>query len=450
MKKPLLFAFMLLCTATYAQEHFSGINTSKRVGILNASLNPAEFANMSNDHEINIIGVSFNVANNKISFGDLVKGVDNFENLVFGGTEATNLRGDIEILGPSFAMKVNKWAFAVTSGAKIKADFVDVDVNIGNAVTDAAEDAILTGSPVFINTNYNQRATATTWGEIGLSAAREVFNNEEHRFTGGVTLKFIFPGSYANMSADRFRGTITRTGTDVELTDASANINLAYSGSLAEDFTDSSNFTNFFAGGLNGFAADLGVSYQWKDRDNGDTRLNAGLSVRNLGSMTFKDDNNVSRGYQLEVGPTESLSLNQFEGVEDLRDIERILSENSQYFTSTGEQKDFKVKLPTVFSAYADVKVYNSLHVTAYTQQKLNEDNDNEQITTQNIISVTPRYTVNIFEAYVPLAHNEVSGFTTGLGFRLGGFFIGSSSIISAAVSDIDQADAYVGFRYGF
>lgn len=447
MKRPLLFMFSLFCTGAMAQEHFSGINTSRRVGLTNVALNPAELANLKSDYEINVFNFSANVANNKISFGDIVSGKD-FENLIFSGNEPTNLRADLEIQGPGFGLKKGKWGFAITSGAKIKADFVDVDVNLGNAVTDAAADAIL-GGPATIRANYNQRATATTWGEIGLSAARELFNNETHRFSGGVTFKLLFPGSYANVSADRFNGTITRLGSDVELTNASARVSMAYSGSLAEDFTDSSNFSQFFAGGLNGFAADLGVTYQWKDKVNGGNLLNAGVSVRNLGSMKFKDSNNVSKEYALNVGAGQSLNLNQFEGVEDLRDIENIL-ETSPYFTSTGTSRDFKVNMPTVFSAYADVKVYQSLYVTGYTQQKINEDNDNEQIAIQNIVTVTPRYSRERFEAYMPLSHNEISGFTAGIGFRWGGFFIGSASIVSAALSDTDQADAYIGFRYGF
>lgn len=450
MKKPLLYIFSLLCTGMYAQEHFSGINTSRRTGLLNASLNPAELANMSNDYEINVFNVSANVANNKISFSDIVSGSD-FENLIFGGSEPTNLRGDLEILGPGFGFKMNKWAFAIMSAAKIKANFVDIDVNLGNAVTDAAEEAILTGTPVFINTDYNQRATATTWGQIGISAARELFDNEEHRFTAGVTLNMLFPGSYANISANRFRGTITRDGNDVYLSDADAEVNLAYSGSLAEDYTDSSNFTDFFAGGLNGFSADIGITYHWKDVDNGGgNRLTAGISVRNLGSMTFKDDNNISRNYNLAVEGAERLDLTQFEGVEDLRDIEQILMTNNQFFRSETISRDFKVKLPTVISAYADFKIYGNFIVTAYTQQKINEDNDNDQIAIQNIVTFTPRYSLNIFEAYVPLSHNEISGFTAGIGFRFGGFFIGSGSILSAAVSETDQADGYVGFRIGF
>lgn len=446
MKKTLLFTLALFCGAAYSQEHFSGISTSKRVGILNASINPAELANLANDYEAHVFALSANVANNKITFGDIVSGTD-FERLIFEGDEATNLRADVEILGPSFALKVDKWAFGISSAAKIKANLVDINVDLGNAVTNSGLSAIF--GTYDIDTEYNQRATATTWGEIGFSAARELFDDEEHRFTGGATLKLLFPGSYANMSASRFKGTIINAAGDVSLTDATANVNIAYSGSLAEDYTDSSNFTGFFAGGLNGFSADFGVNYQWKDKEKGGYLLNSGLSVRNLGSLTFKDDNNVSTNYKLIIPQTDFYDLNQFENAESLEEIQEIV-ENSGYVTIEDSERDFKVKLPTVLSVYADVKLHNKWYATGFVQHKLNEDSDNDQIAIQNIVTLTPRFSTGFFEAFAPLSHNEVSGFTAGIGFRVGGFFIGSGSILSAAVSDTDQADAYLGFRLGF
>ncbi|RZJ75254.1 MAG: hypothetical protein EOO45_06195 [Flavobacterium sp.] len=447
MKKSILFALTLSCAGAFAQEHFAGINTSRRIGLLNASINPAELANMANDHEISVFNVSANVANNKISFGEIVSGTD-FEKLIFDGGDAANLRLDVEILGPGFGMKVDKWAFAITSAAKIKANLVEVDVILGKALTEGGTNIVEQFSQ--INAQYNQRASATSWGEIGLSAAREIYDSEEHRFTGGVTFKLLFPGSYANMGADKFSGrVVNNTNEDLQLTDASANINIAYSGSLAEGFTDSDNFTDFFAGGLNGFATDLGINYQWKDLDSKGYKLNAGLAVRNLGSMTFKDSNNQSRNYNLNVPDGQFLDLGQFTDVEDLRELEALLL-SSPYFEAMSAQRDFKVRLPALFSGYADYKLHNNFYVTAFTQQKLNEDSANDQIVVQNIISVTPRYSADIYEAYLPLAHNEISGFTAGVGFRAGGFFIGSGSVISAMLSDTNQADAYVGFRFGF
>ncbi|KAF2518766.1 hypothetical protein E0W68_08430 [Flavobacterium salilacus subsp. salilacus] len=447
MKRTLLFIFAILGTSVFAQEHFSGINTSRRVGLLNAEINPAQLTSLKGKYEVNIFNFSVNVANNKMTFGDLVGGNDNFEEMLFAGSEPLNMRADVEILGPAFAFRYEKWAFAISSSAKIKASLVDVNTTLGNAVTNGGVENV---SEVYeILASENQRATGTSWGEIGLSIAREVYDTEEHRISVGATFKLLFPGTYANMGASEFEGTIENNFGDVRLTDANAEVNFAYSGSLAGDFSETGNFTEFFAGGLNGFSTDIGVNYQWKAIDSTRYKLNAGLAIRNLGSMTFKDDNNESTNYSLDVPAGSYLDLNQFEDAESIQDVEDILLA-SGYLTMEQASKDFKVKLPAILSGYADVNIYGNWYATAYIQQRMNEDNDNDQIAVQNIISITPRYSTGFFEAYTPLADNEISGFTAGIGVRLGGFFIGSGSALSAMLGDTNQADAYMGFRVGF
>ncbi|MBN9284893.1 MULTISPECIES: hypothetical protein [Flavobacterium] len=442
MRKVLIITCSLFISSLYAQEHFSGINTTRRTGILNASVNPAELSNLSNRYEVNIFNTSLNVSNNKISFKDIVKG-NNVEDLIFEGDKPVNMRLDAEILGPSFAMKKDKWTFAVTSSAKVKANLIDVDVNLGNALRNS-----FIGSAMIASAN-NQRVNAVTWGEIGFSASRIVFEDDVHKFSGGATFKLLFPGSYANISADKFTGTVTNVLGDVELTNAHAALNVAYSGSLADGFTDSSNFNQFFGNGINGYAVDLGVNYQWKDTSDDSYKINAGLSVRNLGSMTFKADNNVSRDYSLSVQGLQSFDLNQFEGVDNIKEIEQILL-NSGYATVVDTKKDFKVKTPTVLSAYADVRLHEKWYATVYTQQKIVNDSENNLATAQNIITITPRFSAETYEIYSPWSSNEISGLTGGIGFRYQGFFIGSGSIITALVNDTKQADAYLGFRIGF
>jgi len=98
--KKLILIFLLFSTfLVTSQEHYSGISTSNRVGILNSTINPAELPNLSKKFEVNIYGMSFNVANNKIGFSDFSSDTD-FETLLFTGTEPVNARINIEILGP--------------------------------------------------------------------------------------------------------------------------------------------------------------------------------------------------------------------------------------------------------------------------------------------------------------------------------------------------------------
>jgi hypothetical protein len=63
MKKTLLTLSLLVGFSASAQDQFSGISTSSRVGILNGAINPAEFANLSKKFEINFYGLSFDVSN---------------------------------------------------------------------------------------------------------------------------------------------------------------------------------------------------------------------------------------------------------------------------------------------------------------------------------------------------------------------------------------------------
>ena len=60
MKKSLSLLCLICTTILLAQDHFIGVNTSSRVGMLNASLNPAELPNLSKKFEVNIYGLSLN------------------------------------------------------------------------------------------------------------------------------------------------------------------------------------------------------------------------------------------------------------------------------------------------------------------------------------------------------------------------------------------------------
>lgn len=461
MKKTVLLCCSLMTLSGFSQEHFSGINISKRAGLLNASINPAELTNMSRKFDVNVFNTSVNVSNNKIKFNDIMKG-ENLEEKIFTGSDPTSLRLDVLIQGPSIAMKYKKWAFALSSAGNIKANATDVDVNFGNAVTNS-----FLGTAQ-INSQYNQRMNAASWGEINLSAARNIFENETHKFSGGATLKLLFPGSYMNMGVDKLQGEVTNdpVSGDVYLYNAFANVNFSYSGSLAESYDDNSNYTKLFAGGLSGVGADFGFNYQLKDnmaptredenavetanetRRADEYKLNVGFSFRNMGTMTFKDDNNNSSNYQLNIPTTNPLNLGDFDGTDSVRDIEQLLI-NEGYLTKESSNGDFKVKLPAVINLYADYRIHNKWYVSAYTQQKLSDDSENDFTTIQNIITLTPRFAGKNYEIYMPISDNEVSGFTTGFGFRLGGFFLGSGSIVTAALNNSKQADIYMGFRFG-
>ena len=444
MKKITLILCSLFFIPTFAQDHFSGITTSKRVGILNASLNPSELSNLDSKFEVQLMSFSLNVANNKIGFSDIANG-NNLENSIFDSAGPVSFNVDADFLLPGVAFKLLNWGFAVTTAGHIKTNVTDFDPTVGNAFKNNLDNIGI--DPIQFSNPNNQRITAATWGELGFSASHKIFENEKNKISGGVTLKLLFPGSYANIGFGDFNGIFkANLGTQsVELSEANASLNIAYTGGLANSFSNTSDYTNSLFGNLNGMAADLGINYQLKGAGKS-YKLKIGAALKNIGSMTFKGDDNYSKNYKLEIGST-PLDLKKFVSASGIKEIETAFD---PYLKNPETKKEFKVKLPTVLNLYADIKVISKLNVTLFLQQKMNADSANDQITSQNIFSVTPRVSLGFFEAYMPIGVNEVSGTTAGLGFRLGGFFLGSNSILTAVTNDSKQADFYTGFRFGF
>jgi hypothetical protein len=440
----LLFSF----SSVFSQEHFLGITTSSRGGLLNSYNNPAELSNMNMKFDVNLFNTSVNFSNNKLTFNDLLNG-SNLENKFFSGTEAANVRLDALVIGPGVAFKNGNWTYAISTLANIKANIINVDTKLGDAIQNGSLSNFI--SQTTLSSIENQRINAATWGEIDLSLSRKLIDLARHQINAGATVKLLFPSAYANFSASNLQGTIRNNLGDIELANASAQVNLAYSGFLGNDFNNTSNYANFFNQGINGVAFDIGGTYRYKEADSNKYIVSAGLAIKNIGSMSYKDDTNTSIDYNLNVGNFPTLDLNQFESATSLTEIETILSQpqNAQFFQKTKTTEAFKVKLPTTINAYADFKLTSKFYATASINQKVSDDSESNITTAQNTYSIIARFVFRQFEMYAPQTSNEISGFTSGFGFKIYGFYLGSSSIVTAALNNSKQADIYLGFRFG-
>lgn len=450
MKKCFLFGSLVFSFIASSQEHFNGISTSTKVGLLNATINPAELSNLSKKFDVNFYGFSFAATNNKIGFDDIING-DNIEELVFQGNEAVNARINAEILGPGFAMRWKKWGFGFSTKAYAQFDLVDVNTALGDAILNDIN--TLSASAITnIATLGNQRLSGASYGEIGFSVGRTLVDNERHRFNAGITLKILFPGSYSNFGAYDFSGRLTEINSGrIFLNNASGTINVAYSGNLANSFTDFSDYSKSIFGGLNGQAFDFGINYQLKKKGKDKYMLNLGASVKNMGSMKFANSNNRSTTYTLSIpNNVAGIDLTDFQDANSLKDVEQVLI-NSGFLTVQNSKQDFKVNLPSTLTLYADLRIVPKLFISTFYQTHLNKNEENDQISVPSIFTITPRFNVGIFEAFLPVTNHEISGTNVGLGFRVGGFYLGTSSLVSALITDnTKQADFYTGYRLMF
>ncbi|MFN3908307.1 MAG: hypothetical protein ACK4JX_04680 [Flavobacterium sp.] len=442
MKTKVLF-WLLLPATLLAQSHFMGTNTSRRVGVIHSTLNPADLSNLHNKVDIHVFGSSIIASNNKLTFKDFFE--DNVEERLFSTEGNVNANVSAQFVGPGVAFKVNKWAFCahVATNANIwmhqlNSPFIDAVIN---------SDVLLASTA--INATGNQRFNGMSWGEINLSISRVLLETEKHQFNAGITGKLLFPGTFGNGGIQSLQGNINTIGGITYLSNATATINFAYSGILADDFNNSSNYTKSMFGGFNGFGVDLGVTYSYKKDDK--TYLKAGASVRNIGTMTFKNENNSNRTWQFNSnnsGNPNGLNLDQFSGVNSLSEIEQILI-NSGTLTPQSNTNEVKVNLPTLFNAYVQWDITKNFLLDAYLQQSLHNQEDNLQIANQNTYALIPRLKFGSFEVSSPLAINQDSNFTSGIGLRLGGFYLGSNSAITTLLNNSKVGDVYFGLQFG-
>ena len=446
MKKQLLTLYILfgLSIVTFAQTPFIGIQNSPRKGMISSIMNPAEINNLNKNVEVNIFSINASVGNNIISFGDILDfGNDVVDVAFLRANGPVNMRTEASILGPSVGIKSGKWAFGFTTQAFAKADIIDLDPTLGTSVLDIEFEN--RSSITSITSEYNQRANATGWAEMGFTVGREIFENDRHKFSAGISAKLLFPGTYANFGMDKLRAVIIQDDFEVSLTESEGTLNLSYSESdfNGSNFNLGSNGLNF--GKINGFGFDFGGNYQLKD-SNGQTRLNTGLSIRNLGSMTF-GQGQVNNTYRMKIEEGEFFRLDQLSG--NPEEIEsQILA--SGFFTRESERDGIKTSLPSVISAYAEMKIIGILHASTFAQQRFGDDNANQQLTSQNLLVITPRLVFGKFEVYSPWSKTEIAGINGGLGLRFGGFFVGSNSILTGFTADSKQADFHIGLSWGF
>lgn len=430
-----------------AQEQHIGLSTAPRGGVIAADLNPAELSNMRYKYEVGIFALQTGFYNNNVKLKDISSMEDDNERFesYFADGKTADVRFNLSAWTPAFAMKIkNKWGVGLNMQSHGIANVSKFNPDLGIALTGSAnEDGLNFTTP--IATKSNQRITGASWSEVNLSGSRVIFENWAHRFNGGVTVKFLFPAIYGNIAIDKLNGNINYDAlqdkyflTGVE----GAKINLAYSGSATTGNPPA-------MGQFGGIGADIGFSYQLKDTI-GAYKVNAGMSIKNMGSMLYKSNSGEEtfRTYELatEGNGQAPLDLESLSG--GLDGIQQQL-EDGGYITPIQKSSSQKVKLPTVFVVYADFQVVPKFNISVFTQQRVGDLADNYTIPAQNVYAVTPRFTTKFFDAYSTWGTYEISGLTGGFGLRLGGFYLGSNSVVTGLIGG-KNIDLHMGARWAF
>ncbi len=446
-----LFLFLLSCQILVAQVHFSGMMSTKRVGMFNAAYNPAELTNLSNRVEFNLIGTSLSFGNNKMSILDIRSGKSPQSALFSSGTPL-DLDVNVEFLGPSIGFRYKKWGFGILTKAFLKANIVDLDVDLMNSIYSKA---LFTLGTFPLSNRYNQRINSSSWGQVSFAASRKIVDKANHQLSAGLAVSLLFPASYANIGLTKFSGTIKYNlfPPEANLINTTTKLNLAYTSNFAKSFANPSDFTSAIWGEFGGAAVDFGLTYQYIN-DKKIPVIHAGMSVKNLGSLSYqaKKINVVDYNVNIPapVGEKKGFNLFSLATISSLTQLEGLLI-SSGYMTKEGQSNsDVQIKLPTTVQAYFSLRVLNRLNLDVNGQYNVRQEEGYKEITSPNTITVIPRFQTKYFEIYTPWSNHEVTGINGGLGIRIAGFYLGSGSIITALQSNSKQMDVFTGYQIGF
>lgn len=305
--------------------------------------------------------------------------------------------------------------------------------------------------PYTISSGNNMRINTNGWAEYGLSYGRVIKEDGYHFLKIGITAKYLAGAGNSYLQIDQLSGTIINnpnpTNSSIYLAPGSRGvIGLGISGSMG-----SLSPSDLLKSSSNGFGADLGVVYEYRDRSDykHPYKYRLSASLLDLGSIKYQRDLNRSATYTMLVTSIPGFNLTSLQGI-SLDNYKQVLSTNPN-FTPAANNNDpaLTVSLPTSLQLYGDVNLKGNLYLSAGTQISLSNKKNPENPFVYSGFTLTPRYEGKGVGLYMPVNYNSLSKLSIGTTLRLGPLYLGSGSIISALFSQSKQADVHLGFHIG-
>ena len=193
MKKTLLFLLLFTFTLSATAQSYMGYFHDNYAGVQSVLFNPASIADSRFKTDINLFSISGAVENDLygVKLFDVYKdGYDFDTQSKMSPKNANNALINFDIMGPSFMFNIApKHTLAVFTRARSISNVR----NVNGYLVDQVKDGLDKSS----NFNYNlgsPNAAANAWGEVGISYAAVLYQNNQHFLKGGLTAKYLQGG----------------------------------------------------------------------------------------------------------------------------------------------------------------------------------------------------------------------------------------------------------------
>ncbi|HEY4207791.1 MAG TPA: DUF5723 family protein [Puia sp.] len=435
----------VLPLASFSQD-LAGLRTGNYAGVDGVFFNPANIAGSPYKWDVNLFSLNLLVGNDKASynFRDLTHSLngDTLKQWIAGAKSGnTSAMMSLDLLGPSFMFNIGKKnAFAFTSRMRVMANTKRVDGKLLNQFI--SEDVGDPELPYHFSTSGDNLISVNAWTEFGASFGRVLVDQGPHYLKGGITLKYLAGAANGYLQMSQLQGTLDADATGVYLGQTTGTVGVGFGGARIDDLKDG------HPGGLNssGFGGDLGFVYEFRPTRHG-YLLRAGIALLDVGAISYKQDASRSGAYTAHVTGAEHLYLDELGEVDNYN---QFLQSHPQYFTPVpvGDGTNYSVSLPTTLHLDLDYHILRGLYTNLSSQFSL-AGNKPYNSSYYTAFTLTPRWESRHFGFYLPVNYNALTHFNAGFSARIGPFFFGSGSVLSAVLKDSKQADFFMGFRFG-
>ncbi len=425
---------------SFSQSYLGG-HFSTRDAILSNTLNPAAGVAGEMKWQVNLLGFNTEIGNNYFSINGKLKGIaKNWDKDKYVGQNLDGKRKEMHInigmMGPGGFIRIKK-NNAITFGSRVRAitTFNDLNEDFVYSMYNNFND-ILQWLPNF--DDERAAAAVNVYTEFYAGYARSINLGERHSLHVGVTAKMTSNIFNAQFTANNLNfNKVFTSATDSFINVGNTKFDLKVSNVIDDGFN--------YKFGINGFGFDVGLIYEFKQKNSDEHFIMVGASVNDLGYNTY----NYGKYSRSFVGNGKNIpAQNLVDAFGETINLDAVLDSLGTNTKPTGKAK---IKLPTTVNVFADVRVVKFFYINANFQfNPYNFKKGNAKANMPTDITVTPRFESRIASVYLPINYNQYSGFNAGVGARIGQFTLGSSSIITSfAKKKFTGVDFYLNIAFG-
>lgn len=464
----LVFTALLPGSLTVFSQEMWGTALGNYAGTGGVRLNPSAMHHSKSYLDVQLLGLGFFLQNNYLY---LSKEDYRFTNFFKGGYEWPSHQEDYgveerifyrypsrfhknafiqnRIDGPGAMLVWDRHAVALTTALRSVSSMTHIPDDLANFI--------------YLGLNYIPqqdirytdygpiRASAMSWGEIGLSYSYIVHARGFHRLAAGITLRRLLGlgGAYVHASYLQY---VVPDDSTIDIRNLDATLGVA----LPLDYNDNTALTSpLFKGG--GFGLDAGVTYtrlaRWHQeeyygslcaRPYEDYHWRLGLAFIDIGGIRFR--NNAVK-MRIDNRPSYWEDVNSL----NITSVGQLLDTISYKFygdnTSAYAGDRFTLWLPTALSMQFDYHLRPNIYLNASLVQGIPMARG--AIVRPSELTVTPRYESRWFEAGLPVSLYNWQLLRIGLEVRILGLTLGTEKLGGFFhMSDFTGLDFYASLKF--